>query len=302
MDTIVQHMDNIDLMASKLPPFSLAVEEASYCHVGELSARAARLGVVCAGREICRADYCVDRSTYPCFGLEYVVRGQGRLFLGEREVRLHPGSLFMYGPGIAHCIRADRGEAVVKFFVDFQGKSRQANIVPNCIKAGESRRVLEPEVMTGLFEELIREGQKSESTREAVCAAYLELILLKSAEATAASGAHASQSLNTLIRCRSYIAEHAATLAGLQEMAKALHLDPHYICRLFKRHGLPTPHNYLTEWRMRRATALLVTSDHSIKAVAAQVGYADPLHFSRVFGRKLGCSPSRFREVNGRRG
>ncbi|MFW5830261.1 MAG: hypothetical protein ACOCXA_08365 [Planctomycetota bacterium] len=33
-----------------------------------------------------------------------------------------------------------------------------------------------------------------------------------------------------------------------------------------------------------------------MQEAAAAVGYADPLYFSRVFGRVVGCPPSRLRD------
>jgi AraC-like DNA-binding protein len=34
--------------------------------------------------------------------------------------------------------------------------------------------------------------------------------------------------------------------------------------------------------------------------IARQVGYQDQFHFSKVFKRKLGCSPSHYRELPSR--
>ena len=88
------------------------------------------------------------------------------------------------------------------------------------------------------------------------------------------------------------------SLNGLQAIADAVHLDPRYVCRLFKRFHLPSPHRYLVACQMNRAAELLVTTRDAIKTIAAQTGYEDALHFSRLFRQRFDCSPSEFRSQN----
>jgi AraC-like DNA-binding protein len=52
--------------------------------------------------------------------------------------------------------------------------------------------------------------------------------------------------------------------------------------------------------RLDRAKELLATSDQTIEAIAAHVGFSDAFYFSRVFNRREGCSPSTFRRLNRR--
>jgi AraC-like DNA-binding protein len=52
--------------------------------------------------------------------------------------------------------------------------------------------------------------------------------------------------------------------------------------------------------RLDRAKELLATSDQTIEAIAAHVGFSDAFYFSRVFNRREGCSPSAFRRLNRR--
>jgi AraC family transcriptional regulator of arabinose operon len=40
---------------------------------------------------------------------------------------------------------------------------------------------------------------------------------------------------------------------------------------------------------------LLDSTEHSVKAIAAQLGYDDPLYFSRLFSKTIGLSPRAYR-------
>lgn len=57
-----------------------------------------------------------------------------------------------------------------------------------------------------------------------------------------------------------------------------------------------SPLEYLTEWRMQRASVLLLRSDLGLKEIADQVGYDSAASFSKAFTRWSGSAPSAYRE------
>ncbi|MEF3091779.1 AraC family transcriptional regulator [Raoultella sp. WB_B2P2-3] len=65
--------------------------------------------------------------------------------------------------------------------------------------------------------------------------------------------------------------------------------------RLFQETFNQSPLKWLKNYRLSQARRLLVETDDTIGKIAGQVGYNDPLHFSRDFHRAVGVSPSEFR-------
>lgn len=59
-----------------------------------------------------------------------------------------------------------------------------------------------------------------------------------------------------------------------------------------------TPQQYLIDRRLQRSRVLLVQTDAPIGEIATQCGFSDPLYFSRLFSRRCGRSPRRFRSEN----
>jgi AraC-like DNA-binding protein len=55
-----------------------------------------------------------------------------------------------------------------------------------------------------------------------------------------------------------------------------------------------TPIDYLTRWRISIAQAL-IDSGMPIKKAAVEVGYDSPAALSRVFAKRVGCSPKGWR-------
>lgn len=82
----------------------------------------------------------------------------------------------------------------------------------------------------------------------------------------------------------------------LHHYASGCGLSVSQFSHLFKRHTGVSPMHYQTEIRMQRACEFLDTSTDSIKNIAWQLGYTDPLYFSRAFKKCTGLSPSQYRK------
>ncbi|MCM3291413.1 AraC family transcriptional regulator [Paenibacillus sp. MER 180] len=62
------------------------------------------------------------------------------------------------------------------------------------------------------------------------------------------------------------------------------------------------PIDYAIHYRMERACELLTIGSFSVSDIAASVGYANPLYFSRAFKKKFGVSPSAYVSMRNRHG
>lgn len=85
----------------------------------------------------------------------------------------------------------------------------------------------------------------------------------------------------------------------LEELPRIAGVSDAYLRRIFKKQYGTAPAGYVLHERMLLAKQLLTGSDsQKIAQVAAQVGYRDPLYFSRVFKKHLGVSPTEFCKIN----
>lgn len=95
-----------------------------------------------------------------------------------------------------------------------------------------------------------------------------------------------------------YIEEHYWERVTLGQVADNVYLSRSYVSVLFKRETGWKFCDYLQEVRLRNACEFLLNSSCSIQEVAAQTGFFDTPHFSRVFKEKMGVSPSQYRKIH----
>ena len=86
--------------------------------------------------------------------------------------------------------------------------------------------------------------------------------------------------------------EESWTVASLAEQANIGRSA--FAARFTAAVGTP-PLQYLTEYRMRKARALLRDTDLGVKTIAAKVGYSNESAFSHAFRRASGMSPGGYR-------
>jgi YesN/AraC family two-component response regulator len=122
-------------------------------------------------------------------------------------------------------------------------------------------------------------------------------LALKIAAAKAPLDAAETLAFATYQHCRGYIEQHFLNLRTLRQIADDCHINEAYLCRLFQRYDQQTPYQYLLRLKINDASTRLLQPNVLIKQAAEEVGFADPLHFSRVFKTVLGLSPKAFRQM-----
>ena len=96
---------------------------------------------------------------------------------------------------------------------------------------------------------------------------------------------------------KTYVEAHSEDKFALQAVADALFVNGSYLLRVFKAntgHTLLWYHNHI---RCERAKELLRLRDRSISQVGEQVGFVSSAHFSHVFKKMTGMTPTDYRHA-----
>ena len=101
----------------------------------------------------------------------------------------------------------------------------------------------------------------------------------------------------SLQRAIAYVEAQLHTPLSLDRVAREAGMSKFHFCRVFKSVTGLTFREFLTRRRIVRAIDLLRDQDRSLTDVYLDVGFKDLSHFSRVFRKVTGQSPSRFRRI-----
>ncbi|NLU67555.1 AraC family transcriptional regulator [Streptomyces sp. HNM0574] len=121
---------------------------------------------------------------------------------------------------------------------------------------------------------------------EAASAAHELLVALRRTRAdTTPDGAPVLQAL----------ARDAFLPLSVTDLAARYGMTPAALRTAVRRSAGCSPKDHLLAIRLGRAKELLAATDLPVAAIARRVGYDDPAYFSRLFTRRVGIAPVRFR-------
>lgn len=83
---------------------------------------------------------------------------------------------------------------------------------------------------------------------------------------------------------------------SLERLARRYHVSPGCLSMHFRQYVGMSPMQYVTQSRLTQAKRLLLETEQSVQAIAAQCGFADQSNFSRRFRQQFQCTPLKFRQ------
>jgi len=92
-----------------------------------------------------------------------------------------------------------------------------------------------------------------------------------------------------------HIVAHLDQPIHIEDVAAVTRLSKGHFSRAFKLSFRMSPHAYVVALRLTHSRALLTDSDQQLCQIAVACGFADQSHFSRVFRRRMGCTPGLWR-------
>ena len=95
-----------------------------------------------------------------------------------------------------------------------------------------------------------------------------------------------------------FIETHFAEKISLEALAQSLGLSPSAFSRRFAAGVGVSPQEFLLEIRLRAARRRLLETDETLDCLAPKCGFASGFYFSRMWTKRYGVSPARFRRLH----
>ncbi|WNR42948.1 helix-turn-helix domain-containing protein [Paenibacillus roseipurpureus] len=106
---------------------------------------------------------------------------------------------------------------------------------------------------------------------------------------------HASKATATVSKILAYLeACNLSSKFNAQALAEHMNMNYGYLSTLFTKKVGVSIHTYFTRMRIHQAMELLKQPAYNISEVSFQLGFSSPYHFSHMFKKTCGLSPSQY--------
>jgi AraC family transcriptional regulator of arabinose operon len=240
------------------------------------------------GHERVRPQGCCEAIIIVC------VDGRGWAELPGSSVSIRPGQALVVAPGIPHSYGASEEDPWSIWWMHVKGVDidmllEEAGVtsLSPIINARDLTRLV------GLIEEIIQLSERDDSPSTILSttgAAWHLLTLLASSQNT-----QIASRLDPIQVSMNHLQLHYSEGISVSKLAREAGLSVSHFSTLFSLAAGCGPLAYQARLRMMKARQLLDTTDLPISSISRQVGYQDPLYFSRKFQVVHGVSASEHR-------
>lgn len=224
--------------------------------------------------------------------LMYINEGHLRMDIKGETVRVGAGDAVIFPPKYKYRYTLSGNGSISYYYTHFTGSHAEALLdrlgfrdLPCVFHAGLSEEALKG------FSDMFAAFTRDDELRDLSAAVAVEQILIALARARRAVSAPMP-----LERSIGYIKSFYAEPISIPELAAMDGLSVSRYNTLFKAFTGQTPIGYITNLRIDQACSLLRATNLPIKEIGAAVGYSDNHFFSKVFKKKIGVAPQKYRE------
>lgn len=239
----------------------------------------------------------INRRSHDDNLLIYCTHGLGYVQTELSRGRISQGDVLLIPAGLAHHYHADAHTPWTIYWFHFGG---------NCCDELIERLAFRPEQPVnsiGIQPQLVADFKRllnarhtgyrnaayihaASITRQILCYLAMEI-----------RSVHASQRHNfSLEAIQQFMLERLDGDLNLDTLAANFNLSKYHFSNKYKQLTGYPPIKHFIHMKMERACYLLDSSQASVKSISSQLGYDDPLYFSRLFRKTMGVTPTSYRQ------
>lgn len=232
--------------------------------------------------------YQIQRYNGDHYVFEYILSGSGYVEFDGKTIKLTAGDTYILYPCTFHHYYSDPNMPWRKVWFNGQGNLishllDDYQLSGNCYVRDFSQHKYLEQILDILEKEPIH--------------CKNELALLLHHHISCFSEAYNGKLLkpSTGLLMKNFIEQHLRLPLSMDEIAAHVHLSPSRAIHLFKEEFGITPYHYYLSRKLEIAQNLLRSTDMSIQEISSLLGFPDYRHFSNLFRRWTGVSPTWFR-------
>lgn len=247
------------------------------------------LGIVSTGIEYFYAHFKENSYRYD-YSLVYVLDGRLNYLIDGRPFNVEKGCFAIIEPLKKLTFTSDK-DFNNYYWLQFSGYDAKKLLANLQIKFEKAYNIGVHEDIKKHFSRIFKEFMINDTFFDIAIAALLtELITALSRKAISDN----KFSLTSI----EYIHKHYNEDISVNYLASLENLSSSYYRTVFKQTMGVTPYDYIISLRINSACFYLGSNNYTIDEIAQIVGYNDQFYFSRIFKKKTGISPLKYRQQN----
>lgn len=241
-----------------------------------------------------KLGYFTKKAPSPEYFMHYCISGQGWIKVQHETRTITAGDLFLCRAHVKHCYGSDKNNPWETTWVYFSGSL--AHHYVNLFDTTKAEKIIPIQSNTTMIkalEDIRHVLEKGYAETFLIQASSILALLLSSLHYAYDGLAYQKQPLDCIV---DYMVAHVHKKLTLDQLSQKMHLSKDYFTKVFYHKFGYTPIDYFIRIKIQQACQILITTDYSVTETAAMLGYNDSLYFSRIFKKKMGCSPNQYRK------
>lgn len=223
--------------------------------------------------------------------------------INKKEYKLKSGTLLCMSPGTEITVRATRNKLEAKYvaisvkqdfleeiLIKIVGNKKMKSVIYDTHYSYKTLDILEffmqEFIYTDVPSSLMIDSIETQIAIQLIRDIGLDPIF---------NNTNRSQEKSYVQQAINYIESYYNSNITINEICNAIYISPCHFQRLFKNAMSKTPYQYILEFRLKKAKEKLKEESISISEIAKLCGFLSSGHFSTVFKKNEGRTPSEYR-------
>lgn len=254
------------------------------------------LYVNCCGLSRTEGLHSFGPALKPHYLVHYILSGKGRFSIGGKEYPLEAGYGFLITPDELAFYQADENDPWTYVWVGFSGVQAAEYISNIGLSVRQPIfRSEESEELYRIVKDMMEHntfGLSHDLRRNGQLGVFLSII----AEGTKVAENEVDRANNYVRKAISFIQSNYCNPIKVTDVANYVCINRSYLYTLFQNSMGMSPQQFLSTFRITKATELLQLTALPVESIALSCGYQDPLVFTKAFKQMKKMSPTSYRK------